>query len=145
MSITDRLARLSPAERRLLPRLALLLAAIRVSLWLVPFALVRRLLRQRWLSAAFPPDLVDATGERLAWAVRVASRPVPAATCLTQSLALQFLLKRSGRSSSLRIGVAKSEQSGFVAHAWIDHGGRTLPDRPEDIACYTPLASWKDT
>ena len=140
----DRLLRLSPAERRLLPRLVLLLAAIRLSLWLVPFSLVRRLLRQRWLAAAFPPGLVHAPAGRLAWAVHVASRPVPAATCLTQSLALQFLLTRSGRPSSLRIGVAKNAQSGFLAHAWVDHCGQTLPDRPEEVARYTPLTSWED-
>jgi len=138
-----RFMRLSPSERSLLPRVALLLAAIRLALWLVPCARLRRFLGQPLLAAAFAPDLVRVPVERLVWAVQAASRPIPAASCLTQALALQFLLTRSGRPSSIRIGVTKHDGSGFHAHAWVDCAGQTLLDRPEDVACYTPLVSWE--
>jgi len=91
----------------------------------------------------FPPTLAEWPVSRLVWAVETTSRRIPSATCLTQSLALQFLLSRSGRSSALRIGVARTGARGFQAHAWVEYEGRTLIDRPEDIAFYTPLASWE--
>lgn len=139
--MTSRFLRLLPSERSLLLRVLLLLTAIRVALWVAPFALLRGLLSQPLLAAAFPPHLVHVPVERLAWAVQAASRPIPAASCLTQSLALQFLLARSGHASSIRIGVAKDAERGFRAHAWVDCGGQILLNRPEEVAGYTRLAS----
>jgi hypothetical protein len=127
-----------------LPRLVMLVLTIRMSLWVMPCTVLRRLLRQRKVTAAFPPELVRMPVARLAWAVQVASRPVPAATCLTQSLALQFLLARSGFPSSVRIGVAKNDQRNFQAHAWVVCGDQVLLDNPEEVACYTALVSWEE-
>ena len=141
--MSRRFARLSVRDWLLLTGVVLLLAVIRLALWLIPFSLLRRLLEQSLLAAAFPPNLLRMPVERLAWAVRVASRAVPAASCLVQSLALQFLLTRSGRPSAVRIGVSKSDGGRFEAHAWVDCAGQTLLDRPEDVARYTPLASWE--
>jgi hypothetical protein len=135
--------RLAPAERSLLPRLAVLVAGIRVALWTLPFGTLQRLLKLRALRALFPRSLAEVPVARLAWAVETTSRRIPAATCLTQSLALQFLLTRAGRRSALRIGVARSAERGFQAHAWVECEGRTLIDRPEDVAFYTRLASWE--
>jgi hypothetical protein len=120
----------------------MLVAAIRLALWTLPFATTRRLLTNRVLGSLLPAALVDLPIERLAWAVQTTSRRIPLATCLTQSLALQCLLTRAGRPSALRIGVLRSEASGFQAHAWVDCDGRTLIDRPEDVATYTRLVSW---
>jgi hypothetical protein len=108
---------------------------------MVPFPVLRRLLRQRFLAAGFQPGLVHMPVDRLAWAVQVASRPIPAVTCLTQSLALHFLLTRSGHPSSVRIGVVKSVERGFQAHAWVNCAGQVLLNRPDDVAHYTLLAS----
>jgi hypothetical protein len=142
--MVGRYLRLFPAERALLRRVLLLVVVVRVSLWLIPFSVLRRFLQQPTLGLAFPSRLVDLPPERLAWAVEAASRRVPAATCLTQSLALQFLLSRSGRRSLLRIGVAKDHGCDFKAHAWVDCAGQVLLDRPEEVARYTPLAVWED-
>lgn len=139
-----RYRRLPRAERALLVRLVPLIAVIRTSLWLVSLSTLRRLLHRGVLTVPFPERLVQLPVERLAWAVEAASRPVPAATCLTQCLALQFLLAQSGRRSSVHIGVAKNEGQPFQAHAWIDCAGQILLDRAEDVACYTPLVCWED-
>lgn len=139
----SRFARLSAAERSLLPRLVLLVAVTRLALWLVPFARVRGLFRQRALAAVFDPNLARLPIERLAWAVQVASRHVPAASCLTQSLVLQFLLARCGHASSVQIGIAKDGGRDFRAHAWVDCAGQVLLNRPEDVAGYTLLASFE--
>ena len=145
MSVLRRYLRLPHAERALLPRLAVLVAVIRVALWVSPFTTVQKLLGGRALQALVPPTLAEWPVTRLVWAVETISRRIPSATCLTQSLALQFLLTRAGRSSALRIGVARTGARGFQAHAWVECEGRTLIDRPEDVAFYTPLASWESS
>jgi Transglutaminase-like superfamily len=62
-----------------------------------------------------------ATGslEQMVWAVRVVSRYLPGATCLTQALAAQALLTQSGFPSQVEIGVAKDGFRRLQAHAWV--------------------------
>jgi hypothetical protein len=67
---------------------------------------------------------------------------VPATSCLIQSLALQMLLSRRGISSAVRMGVAKSAATGFVAHAWIETDGQVLLNTGGEIAGYALLGSF---
>jgi hypothetical protein len=53
----------------------------------------------------------------------VARRFVPATTCLSQALAAQVMLTRSGHSVRLRIGVAKDQSGILEAHAWLENQG----------------------
>lgn len=62
----------------------------------------------------------------LAWAVRQTARIVPGATCLTQALALQYLLARQGDRSVIRVGVAQEEDGALAAHAWVIKDDRVL-------------------
>ena len=62
----------------------------------------------------------------LVWAVGAASRYVPRATCLAQALAIQLVLKQSGRPASLHIGVNGAEGKYLDAHAWVESQGRVL-------------------
>lgn len=62
----------------------------------------------------------------IAWAITVASRYIPRATCLVQGLATQVLLAREGIPSDLCIGVAREDPSLFEAHAWVETGGRIV-------------------
>lgn len=121
-----RFLRLSSAERGLLLQSALAVVVVRVALSLLPArrAMSATLRLQRWCAAAgrdagWPPD-------RIAWSVRVASRGVPGATCLTQALATQALLALAGRSSRLRIGVGRDEDGTFRAHAWVEVDDRVV-------------------
>jgi hypothetical protein len=57
---------------------------------------------------------------RIVWAVQVASRRIPGASCLTQALAARVLLAKCGIASQLRIGIARGEQGDFQAHAWLE-------------------------
>lgn len=58
--------------------------------------------------------------------------------CLSQSLAMQFLLQRKGIMTELKIGVIM--RSGAIdAHAWLEKDGRVLNDHPAVIAQYTIL------
>jgi len=126
---------LPPSERRLVLRTLPLVAAIRVALWVVPLRRVQGFMR----AAARVPFSVptDLPVPRLVWAVRAASRRIPMATCLTQSLALQFLLLRTGRSSEVHIGVRKNAEAGFQSHAWVECEGNFLLSAPSEVIGYS--------
>jgi hypothetical protein len=134
--------RLPAGERRLLVESALLVAAVRLGLWLLPFRTLRRLLDRafdqpsgRLVAAA--PD----TG-RIAWAVAVVSEHIPHATCLTQALATRALLRRRGQPAELRIGVVRSGHGYITAHAWVESQGRiVIGGTPTSVARYEQFPS----
>jgi len=76
--------------------------------------------------------------------VRVASRAVPYATCLTQALALQRVLARHGYPSLVQVGVCKIGGQ-FFAHAWVEQEGQTLLGTSESLARYSRFFSWPDS
>jgi hypothetical protein len=133
----------SPATRRLRKFLELSLAdrALLLKLWiLLPMvaALVRLLdyprtlrLLSRWLPAVprkneIPEDAM-AYALRLGRLAKIAGRYVPTnGSCLRQSLAVWWLLRRMGVPAELRIGVSKHE--GFAAHAWVELAGKPVTD-----------------
>ena len=53
----------------------------------------------------------------ISWALGVWVRRIPKMTCLVQALAGQALLRRSGETSRLCIGVKTNDE--FKAHAWL--------------------------
>lgn len=136
------LVKLPPAERALVLRTLLLVAAIRVALWIISFQRLQHLTASwRRLPFAVSPEMPVG---RLVWAVRAASRRIPAASCLTQSLALHCLLSRAGHRSQIRIGAAKDSEAGFTAHAWVEYEGQPLLSGPEEVAPYVDLLTVED-
>lgn len=123
MGSLAKLLALPAAERRLLLAAAGLLAAVRVGLWTLPFRSVYGAVRSRGPSArrAGMP-----CAERIVWAVEVAARRLPRATCLVRALAAQALLARHGHASELRLGVARGAGRAFEAHAWLEANGQIL-------------------
>jgi hypothetical protein len=119
---------LSAADRSLL-REAL------AELWLVALSLrVRPLATRRGSLAA---ERHDADLKRIAWAVRVAARTVPGAACLAQAVAMQRMLARRGRPSSVELGVAKNH-AGLEAHAWLVCDGEIVIGG-EQAGAFVPL------
>ena len=58
--------------------------------------------------------------QRMAWLVDVVDRYAPGrSSCLRQTAALAWLLRRRGVATSLRIGVARQEGK-FTAHSWLE-------------------------
>jgi hypothetical protein len=110
-------------------------------LWLLPFWTLRRLLAHMMPAHAATHEGNQASIRHIVWAVTVASRYVPAATCLTQALATQVLLRRCGYSANLRIGVARSEAGEFQAHAWVEYQGEVVIGGVQAPSRFTPLAS----
>ncbi len=124
MNRLNKFLRLSFNEKILLVRIWVLLAIIRLGLSLFPFTTLRKVL-------ALISPLIARGGEAwsedlLVWAVGAASRYVPRATCLAQALAIQLVLKQSGRQASLHIGVNGAEGDHLDAHAWVVSQGRVL-------------------
>ena len=140
---------LSTTDRRLLVSAAVLLGAVRLGLWVLPFQTMRRLLTKmtrhataqqacpsRTASiASIATEVPNATTQqtrdylpdRIVWAVVVASRYVPKSTCLTQALTAQVLLAQRGFPAQLHIGVAKQgEDKPLEAHAWVESEGRIV-------------------
>jgi hypothetical protein len=122
-----RLRRLAWPDRLLLIRAALLLAAFRLGLKLLPFTILERISASTRPRSPKTPPPVEA---RLAWAITAAGRRVPGASCLTQALTMQYMLSRRGRPSRLLIGVVKSSDGQFQAHAWVESDGRTIIGGP---------------
>jgi hypothetical protein len=125
------------AELLLATRVTLWVCAARVCLWALSFRRTQRIID--FLTPDVPEEDVLSSVEQLSRAVSSASRYVPHATCLTQAVALHFLLKRGGFESRVRIGVAKNNGE-FESHAWVESQGRVVLG---DIGLqYTPILDW---
>lgn len=123
----------SAVERRLVLQALIVVPAVRLALWVLPFRLVHRFVRGRHVSGR-----TTLTADRVVWAVTAVSARVPRATCLTQALAASLLLPRYGHDATLRVGVAKDEAGRLRAHAWLESGGATILGEPEPGA-FQPL------
>jgi hypothetical protein len=123
-------------ERRLALHTIALMGAVRLALWFVPFRWIRTTLESSSFSASATTSTA-ATAKQVAWAVRLAARYVPRATCLTRALAAQILLNRAGLRNKLHIGVAR--EGGFEAHAWIECEDRVLVGESERHEIYSRI------
>ena len=127
-----------PAERRRMLMSALrLLWFVRVGLWAMSFRRLRHVLKrmERTAGDAGPSASLD----ELLWCIESTARYVPAATCLTRSLAAQVLLRRHGLPSTLRIGVARGHRGTIEAHAWVECDGRVVIGELSDLSRFTAL------
>ncbi len=131
---------LPAAERAGLWRAFAWLALMRLGLWLLPFRTMRRLLRGVAVAGSAAGAGKALAPERVAWAVDVASRYVPAATCLPRALATYTLLRRQGVPATVRIGVKKGA-GGLEGHAWVEHEGRVLIGGTASPSHFQPLLS----
>jgi hypothetical protein len=116
--------KLSSAEKRLLIRVWILIGTIRLGLELLSFSTLKKIFIYIKSLLAFSID--EFSEEQLTWAITVASRYIPRATCLAQALALRLLLQQSGHQACLHIGVTDSEEERLKAHAWVKSRGRIL-------------------
>ena len=95
-----------------------------------------------WLAGRFP-ERRDGDGPhlaRLGYLVGRVSRFVPGATCLTQALAMRWMLLRRRIACQLRIGVAKDADGAFKAHAWLEtRSQRVLIGGARSPETYKPL------
>jgi hypothetical protein len=124
MRVIRRLSQLSREERGLLLQATVVVGTVRLGLWVLPFRTLRDFVAHTSASTTVRGDVE--TVSRVGWAVTSAARRIPAATCLTQALAAQYLLRRRGVEARLRIGVARERGERLQAHAWVESGGRVV-------------------
>ncbi len=137
MGLRAKFLQLPGSERRLVIGAALTVGLVRLGLWTLPLATVRRFVGNfgRWAVLPSRP-----AAERISWAVAAAARFVPGASnCLVRALAAEAMLGRFGYQSQLKIGVGKTAAGQFEAHAWLESEGRTLIGQ-FDLGRYTEMA-----
>ena len=128
--------RLSFADRWLVGRAVLLVAAIRLALAVLPYQRVVESLA-RSARARSSRRRSCHSPERLVWAVRRASLAVPGAACLAQALAGHLMLTRHGYDCRLRVGFGRGDQGRLDGHAWLEHEGRVVLGDDGNLARYT--------
>lgn len=133
--------RLRGRDRALLTKTFILLTAIRVGLWLLPFQTLRRLLD----SVSYPRQPQDApppprSVDRMIWMVNTCSRYMPGQVkCLARALATEVLLRRHHHNPQLQIGVTKTPYGQLEAHAWVELEGQVVIGQVDDLARFTPM------
>lgn len=129
--VEARLERIGHIVRRLASRdgaavakMTFLLPAVRLALHIWSY---QRLQEWATRSPARTGSRDGAYLERHAWAAgAMGRRLLGSKPCLTQALALQWLLSRRGYQTTLHLGVRQKAGGGIEAHAWVTHGGRTI-------------------
>lgn len=138
--LPQKLLRIPATERRQLAEAATLLVAARTALWFLPFRWTQRRFSVPVTSGAATDEA--AAGRHVAdvaRAVRRARRGVPAASCLTQALAMRAMLGRRGVASTVLFGVAKRDDGTLEAHAWVEHAGRVVIGRVANMERFARL------
>lgn len=115
---------------------------MRIGLWLLPSAIIRRLLAHMTSGSHSLSNADQASRDRIIWAVVVASRYIPKATCLTKAMVAQVLLEQEGYPACLQIGVAKSDVGKVEAHAWVESQGQVVIGE-SGLKRYTPLSAFE--
>lgn len=135
-TLLARFAGLSSEERRLVVAATATQVALGVGLRLLPFGVVRRLVRR------FAAEQAQSGGSvrRVAWAIKATNRRLPGITCLPQALAAQLLLARRGHETALRIGVRKDAD--FEAHSWVEYEGTPIVGDGVELDEYTSLSGF---
>lgn len=123
--------RLSGNDKKLILRTLLLMMKIRLMLWIMPFQKIQGSL------APVKPLNNDTPVSKLIWSVRVTSHYVPGSTCLTKALTGYELLSKHGYQSLIKIGVGKSAEGEFEAHAWLEYQDEVVIGESEKE--YVPL------
>jgi hypothetical protein len=118
----------------------ILLTAIRLGLWLLPFRNLYKLVMSISKSLNFKAAN-RVTLNQIIWAVNVITRHMPGgAKCLARALTTQVLMNWCGFKPKFCMGVAKGE-IGLEAHAWIEYQGRIAIGNLPDIERYIHLPS----
>ena len=122
-------------ERWLLLRAAMLLPLTAVAVRVLPLPFLQRLTSPSTASRMSDHERADRTAHMVAAA---AEYGLYRASCLPQSLVLQYFLSRAGIRSELRFGVNKSDGA-VRAHCWIEVNGAPLIDSSDVHRHYAAL------
>jgi hypothetical protein len=127
-------------DRGLVIEAATFLVVARLAPPVIRYSALRRALG-RW--SARRTDRVAAPPLRVGWAVSAASRRLGFATCLTQALAVDAMLRRRGYPSDIRFGVrpGTGDTDPIEAHAWVESGGVVVIGGLDEGVPYVALSA----
>lgn len=132
LASVSRFLAFSRAERRLLLTSAFLLPVLAAAVLVVGFVRVLGWLADEPAKTRRP----DAEAPALAALVNAAANHLPiACSCLTRSLLLDWMLRRRGFASELRIGV-RLVHDRLQAHAWVQLNGTPVNDTPGAVETF---------
>ena len=126
-------------ERKVLLMTSILIAVIRLGLWLLPFQRLLTLLDKFSHSNCNRRLSV----KKILWSVNAVSHYIPGmkCKCLARALTTEVLMKRYGHTPKLQIGVSKTEEGKLEAHAWVEVEGIVAIGNLPDISRFIPLPS----
>jgi Transglutaminase-like superfamily len=124
--------RIGYGDRTLIISTFVLLASVRLGLWLLRFRILLKISRKISQFNSNSKITQQFSVRKIAWCVDKVSCFMPGVKCLARALTTQMLMSRYGYNSQLRIGVAKGEQGNLEAHAWVEYQEKVvigyLPD-----------------
>ena len=132
--------KLLSAETQLnLFKAAIIIAIIKIGLKVLPYPTFKKLY-DRGIQSDFQEEYPQTKLSKAAWAIKVVSARWPwNATCLPQALSFKYFFRKDP-SLHLKIGVNKTNQGIFQAHAWVEKEGKVLiGETPET---FVPLWEW---
>lgn len=115
--------KLSSQEKLLALESLFWIILIRIMIWIFPFPYVKKKVQN--IANYSLNDSNKVPIERIRFMIIMASRYVPQATCLVQSLAGYILFSKYGYNTLIKIGVI-NEEGIFEAHAWLEHRGKVV-------------------
>ncbi len=125
-----------PARLRRDARCLGALVVMRIALSTMGYAAIRKRMPE-----AAPSEHAHYYARQIARRIERLARFMPRASCLTQALALQYLLARAGHACDLQIGVRRDEAGRFLAHAWVSCNGHiVLGAATTRLSDFTPIA-----
>ena len=117
-----------------------LLTLVRLGLLLLPFKTLKGLLIK--LSKYRGDQKSSITAKNIARAIARSSRLSPGTVkCLAKALTTNTLMNIYNLPCQLRIGVAKSQDKGLEAHAWVEAEGKIVVGYLPDLARYQTMTS----
>lgn len=129
-----KLLALRPNQIALIGASTVLVGVARVGLFVLPVRRVRRAINRLVGSGTALSADKGFSLEELIRFVTLGSRCSPVgSTCLAVALVAQSLLMRYGYESRFCIGVRRSEDRAFAAHAWLERSGRVIVGGPPSV------------
>ena len=143
--------RLKPRTCGLLSIALVVVALVRIALWILPSRVILRLVTRLSALDCDTDASCRTSVEEIIWSIEAVSRRIPRASCLTQAITAKLMLRWFGRRARLCLGVAHTNAGTLRAHAWLERDGRPvlggsgiqslvrLPDLPDGARLHPSL------
>lgn len=127
----------STDERKLIARAWVILFAVQLLLWTVPYRHVHRKFVKKSEGQDHPVS--KSVLRSIRNAVLVAAKYIPYSKCLSQAICLAALLAKHNISYTFFVGVMKNKSGKLSAHAWIEVNGWVIIGDLPDLHQFQPF------